>query len=107
MCVCVCVCVKCVCVCVCECVAHLSCERDGTGLTLGTDARRPGWVALTTWLDLATEVLQRGKLSSSEEEREDFSCCVLSTRSLLSHLHHVPKEIRNDNPWLSAPVFGG
>ena len=20
---------------------------------------------------------------------------------------HVPKEIRNDNPWLSAPVFGG
>ena len=20
---------------------------------------------------------------------------------------HVPKEIRNDNPWPSAPVFGG
>ena len=86
-------------VCVCMCGGggrggtHLSCEGDGTGLTLGADARRPGRMALTTWPDLATKVLQRGKLSSGEEkqrEREYLGSCVLSTHPFSPPLHHPP-----------------
>ena len=80
--------------------AHLSCEGDGTGLTLGTDARRPGRMALTTWLDFATKVLQRSKLSSGKEEereREYLGSCVLTTHSVTP-----PPPITS--PHLSTPL---
>lgn len=43
-------------------LSHLSVQRDGTGLALGTDAVGPWEVSLTPRLDLAADVLQGNKL---------------------------------------------
>lgn len=48
---------------------HLSVQRDGTRLAFGADTIWPWEVSLTTWLNLAADVLQGNKLPPEGEDK--------------------------------------
>lgn len=56
-----------------EDVTHLSVQCDGTGLALGADSLWPWRMTLAARLDLTANVLQCCKLSSKEEQNNDYT----------------------------------